>query len=200
VLNKRYAKGLSLQASYQFSKSHGFFFADDFTGFGIFTSPSDPRTLTYDGGPGDFDMRNRFLLTGTWEPTIRGLNAGTRALVNGWMISARAISQSGFSHNATTGRDDNGDTVLNDRPVGVPYNAFKLPNYTTVDFRLTRNFRFYERHRIEIIAEAFNVANTVNATNVNRVWGLGTTPNANFRATTAAENARQFQLAARWSF
>lgn len=200
VLNKRYAKGLSLQASYQLSKSYGFFFADDFTGFGIFTSPTDPRTLAYDGGPGDFDMRNRFLLTGTWEPNLKGMNAGTRAFVNGWMISARAISQSGFSHNATTGRDDNGDTVLNDRPVGIPYNAFKLPNYTTVDFRLTRSFRFLERHRMEIIAEAFNVANTVNATNVNRVWGLGTTPNANFRATTAAENARQFQLAARWSF
>jgi hypothetical protein len=199
VLNKRYSRGLSLQVSYQYSKSNGFFFADDFIGFGIFTSPTDPRTLSFDGGPGDFDMRHRFLLTGAWEPTIRGFNAMTRNLINGWMISSRVISQNGFSFNATTGGDQNGDTVLNDRPIGIPYNAFKLPNYTTVDFRLTRNFRFRERNRLEFIAEAFNVANVVNATNVQRVWGPNPTPNANFRTVTAAENARQFQLALRWS-
>ncbi len=200
VLNKRYAKGLSLQASYQYSKSYGFFFADDFTGFGIFTSPTDPRTLNFDGGPGDFDMRHRFLLTGTWEPTIQSGPAAMKTLVNGWMLSSRVIAQSGFSFNATTGRDENGDTVLNDRPLGIPYNAFKLPNYNTVDFRLTRNFRFRERNRLEFIIETFNIANTVNVTNVNRVWGFNPVANANFRTPTAAENARQFQLALRWSF
>jgi hypothetical protein len=200
VLNKRYSKGLSLQASYQYSKSYGFFFADDFTGFGIFTSPTDPRTLNFDGGPGDFDMRHRFLFTGTWEPTVRNGPAALKTVVNGWMLSSRIISQSGFSFNATTGRDDNGDTVLNDRPLGIPYNAFKLPDYNTFDFRLTRNFRFLDRNRLEFIAEVFNIPNTVNVTNVNRVWGINPTPNANFRTPTAAENARQFQLALRWSF
>jgi hypothetical protein len=200
VLNKRYSRGVSLQASYQLSKSNGFFFADDFTGFGIFTNPTDPRTVAFDGGPGDFDMRHRFLLTGTWEPNLKGGTSALRSVVNGWMLSSRVISQSGFSFNATTGRDENGDTVLNDRPAGISYNAFKLPNYATVDFRLTRNFRIAERHRIEMIGEVFNVANAVNVTNVNRVWGFNATPNANFRTPTAAENARQFQLAVRWSY
>jgi hypothetical protein len=200
VLSKRYSRGVSLQASYQVSKSNGFFFADDFTGFGIFTSPTDPRTLSYDGGPGDFDMRHRFLLTGTWEPELKGATPQLRAIVNGWMLSSRVIAQSGFSFNATTGRDENGDTVLNDRPVGFPYNAFKLPKYNTVDFRITRNFLIRDRNRIEVIGEVFNVANTVNVTNVNRVWGFNPTPNASFNTPTAAENARQFQLAIRWSY
>lgn len=200
VLNKRYSRGLSLQASYQYSKSYGFAFVDDFTGFGILSSPSDPRTAGYDGGPGDFDMRHRFLFTGSWEPTLKTGSPTARTLINGWMLSSRIIAQSGFAFNATTGRDENGDTVLNDRPVGIPFNAFKLPNYNTFDLRLTRNFRFAERHRLELIVEVFNIANTVNVTNVNRVYGFGATPNANFRIATAAENARQFQLALRWSF
>lgn len=200
VLNKRYSRGISLQTSYQYSKSNGFSYVDDFTGFGIFTSPTDPRTTAFDGGPGDFDMRHRYLLTGTWEPTLKGGTPAMRTLVNGWMLSSRAIAQSGFAFTATTGRDENGDTVLNDRPVGIPRNSFKLPNYVTIDFRLTRNFRLFERQRLEFIAEVFNLPNRVNVTNVNRVWGFNPTPNANFNQATQAENARQFQLALRWSF
>ena len=200
VLTKRYSKGIALQASYQYSKSRGFAFADDFTGFGIFTSPSDPFTRSFDGGPGDFDMTHRFLLTSSWEPRLNGLNPLARTIVNGWALSSRVILQTGFSFNATTGRDDNADTVLNDRPSGVAYNAYKLPGYYTFDFRLTRNFEMFERHNLELIAESFNVANRVNVTNVNRVFGINPVANANFNTATQAENARQFQLAIRWSF
>ncbi|MDX2270099.1 MAG: TonB-dependent receptor [Bryobacter sp.] len=199
-VTKRMSRGLSLQASHQYSKSRGFAFVDDFIGFGILRSPTDPQTLAFDGGPGDFDMRNRFLLTAVYEPNLTGGSAGMRNLINGWILSSRTIAQSGFSHDGTTGRDDNGDTVLNDRPVGNPYNNFKLPNYVTVDFRLTRTFTLFDRQRFEVIGEVFNVANKVNITNVNRVWGINATPNANFRQGTSAENARQFQLALRWSF
>lgn len=200
VLTKRYSRGVALQASYQYSKSRGFAFVDDFTGFGIFTSPSDPRTRAFDGGPGDFDMTHRFLLTGTWEPRLSGGSPAARTLVNGWALSSRVILQTGFSFNATTGRDDNGDTVLNDRPSGVAYNAFKLPGYYIVDLRLTRNFRLFEKQNLEVIAETFNIANRVNVTNVNRVFGINPAPNTTFRTPTQAENARQFQLAVRWSF
>jgi hypothetical protein len=130
----------------------------------------------------------------------KGGSAAMRSVVNGWMLSSRAIAQSGFSFTATTGRDENGDTVLNDRPVGIPRNSFQLPNYVTIDFRLTRNFQIFERQRLEFIAEVFNLPNRVNVTNVNRVWGFNPTPNANFQQATQAENARQFQLALRWSF
>jgi hypothetical protein len=50
------------------------------------------------------------------------------------------------------------------------------------------------------MAEVFNAANRLNPTNINRVFGFNATPNANFRTVTAAENARQFQLAIRYSF
>ena len=50
------------------------------------------------------------------------------------------------------------------------------------------------------MAEVFNITNRLNPTNINRVYGFNATPNANFQQVTAAENARQFQLAIRYPF
>ena len=43
VVTKRFSKGTSFQLSHHLSKSRGLSFVNDFTGFGVFTSPSDPR-------------------------------------------------------------------------------------------------------------------------------------------------------------
>ena len=53
---------------------------------------------------------------------------------------------------------------------------------------------------LELIAEGFNLTNRLNPTNVNRTWGPNAAANANFNTPTAAETARQFQLAVRFSF
>jgi hypothetical protein len=185
-----------MQFAYHGSRVEGIAFANDFTGFGIFTSPSDPRTASFDKGPGDFDMRHRITFTGVWEPRFRNLQGTASTILNGWNLSSRVIGQTGFAFNATTGRDENGDTIFNDRPSGIGYNAFKEP----VDFRLARNIRFRERNNIELMGEVFNVANRLNPTGINRVFGFNPTPNANFRTVTSAENTRQFQLAIRYSF
>lgn len=197
---KRFSKGLSMQFAYHGSKTDGVAFANDFTGFGIFTSPSDPRSAAQDKGPGDFDLRHRITFTGVWEPRLKNLTGAANTLLNGWNLSTRVIGQTGYSFNATTGRDENGDTIFNDRPTGIGYNAFKEPAYSTVDFRLARIVKIRERNNFEIIGEVFNVANRLNPTGINRVFGFNPTPNANFRSVTSAENQRQFQLALRYSF
>jgi hypothetical protein len=200
---RRFHRGLSLQGSYHLSKTEGVAYnnaSGAFTNFGITTTPSDPQNAAVDFGPGDFDMRHRFTLTGIWEPRIRSLAGPASLLVNGWQISTRTIAQSGFAFTGTTGRDDNGDSIFNDRPTGIGYNSFNLPNYITIDLRLTRNFKVLEKSNIEVIGEVFNIQNRTNATNVNRVYGIGTTPTAQFNRPTAAETARQFQLAIRYSF
>ena len=189
-----------MQFAYHTSKVSGVAFADDFTGFGIFTSPSDPRTAIQDQGPGDFDLRHRLTFTGVWEPRLRNLTGVANKLVNGWSISSRVIGQTGFSFNATTGRDENGDTIFNDRPLALGYNAFKLPEYATVDLRLSRKLKVREKGELELVGEGFNLANRLNPTAINRVFRFGATANANFRQVTSAENARQFQLAIRYSF
>lgn len=196
---KRFSRGTSAQVAYHLSKARGTAFVNDFTGFGVFTSPSDPLDPVVDDGPSDFDMRHRLSATAVLEPSVpaSGL-AGT--LLNGWRLSSRVIASDGFRFNATTGQDGNGDTVFNDRPSGQGYNSFTLPGYFTLDLRLDRTVPIGGTRRLELIAEAFNLTNRLNPTNVNRTWGPNATANATFNTPTAAETARQFQLAARLSF
>lgn len=199
VVTKRFSRGHSYQLSYHGSRANGTAFVNDFTGFGIFTSPSDPLDPSVDEGPSDFDMTHRFSATAVVAPRLP-VDGVTGTLLNGWQASSRVIASSGFRFNATTGQDGNGDTVFNDRPAGLGYNAFTLPGYFTLDLRLARQLALGGTRRAEIIVEGFNLTNRLNPTNVNRVWGPNATANANFATVTAAETARQFQLAFRVSF
>ena len=199
TLTKRYSHGYSVQLSYHLSKTRGTAFVNDFTGFGVFTSPSDPLDVSVDDGPSDFDMRNRFSATAVWQPEFKGLSGAAAAALNGWKFSTRIIASDGFRFNATTGQDTNGDTIFNDRPSGQGYNSFELPAYVTADLRLDRSISLGGRS-LELIAEGFNLTNRLNPTNVNRTWGPNAAANASFNTPTAAETARQFQLAVRFSF
>ena len=200
VLTKRYSQRTSFQLSHHLSKADGAAFVNDFTGFGVFTSPSDPLDPDVDRGPSDFDMRQRFTATLVVQPNLPGLKGGLAAVVNGWQVSSRIIASDGFRFNATTGQDGNGDTVFNDRPEGQSYNSFELPAYVTLDLRLTRLLDLGRARNLELMVEGFNLTNRLNPTNVNRTWGPNATPNATFNTVTGAETARQFQLAARFSF
>ncbi len=200
VLTKRLSAGNSFQLSYHASRTDGTAFVNDFTGFGVFTSPSDPLDPGVDQGPSDFDMQNRFSATAVWQPPTSGLEGWTRGLFHGWQMSTRVIASDGFRFNATTGQDGNGDTVFNDRPAGQGYNSFELPAYVSLDLRLDRSLELGSGRRLELIAEGFNLTNRLNPTNVNRTWGPNSAANTNFNTPTAAETARQFQLAARFSF
>lgn len=196
---KRYSRGTSAQVSYHLSKARGTAFVNDFTGFGVFTSPSDPLDPSVDDGPSDFDMRHRLSATVVVEPSVP-VTGVAAALLNGWRASSRVIASDGFRFNATTGQDANGDTIFNDRPSGQGYNSFTLPGYFTLDLRLDRTVPIGGGRRLELILEGFNLTNRLNPTNVNRTWGPNATANATFNTPTAAETARQFQLAARLSF
>ena len=200
VVTKRFSAGNSFQLSYHLSKTRGNAYVNDFTGFGVFTSPSDPLDPSVDAGPSDFDMRNRFSATAVWRPEPKGLSGVAGTLVNGWQLSSRVIASDGFRFNGTTGQDTNGDTVFNDRPTGQGYNSYTLPGYFTADLRIDRTVGLGGGRQLELIAEGFNLTNRLNPTNVNRTFGPNATANTNFNTPTAAETARQFQLAFRLSF
>ena len=199
TMTKRYSRGIGGQVSYHLSKTRGTAFVNDFTGFGIFTSPSDPLDASVDDGPSDFDMRNRLSATLVVEPSFP-LSGTSGALLNNWRVSSRVVASDGFRFNGTTGQDTNGDTVFNDRPSAQAYNSFELPGYFTLDVRLDRTVPIGGTRKLELIVEGFNLTNRLNPTNVNRTWGPNSTPNTSFNTPTAAETARQFQLAARFSF
>ncbi len=199
VLTKRFSHGLSFQLAHHLSETEGTAFVNDFTGFGVFISPSDPLDPAADHGPSDFDMRQRFTANVVFEPATRFTGA-LGMLLNHWQASSRIIASEGFRFNATTGQDNNGDSVFNDRPTGQGYNSYELPGYFTFDLRLSRQVSMGGGRRLELIAEGFNLTNRLNITGVNRTYGPNATANASFLTPTSAETARQFQLAARFSF
>jgi hypothetical protein len=100
-------------------------------------------------------------------------------------------------------------------------NSFRYDGTENVDMRISRRIQITEGQRLELLAEAFNLFNHVNVTELaNRLYGTGTakagntwglpvgTPylstDATFAAPTAAGNTifreRQVQLAIRYEF
>jgi outer membrane receptor protein involved in Fe transport len=101
----------------------------------------------------------------------------------------------GRPYNITTGFDDNGDSVVNDRPVGTPRNSERGPNFISVDMRLSKTFGFGGRNAdqrpfaIEVATDATNLFNRVNLADFN---GVQTSPF--FRQANAALSPRQINL------
>jgi hypothetical protein len=100
----------------------------------------------------------------------------------------------------------------------VQRNAFRMPNTQVMDLRASKHFTFHDRYGVELIGEAFNLFNHLNATSVNTLGyftgGTAAAPTLNFNSGTGtsafgamtnansnfAYSTRQVQLAARFTF
>src|SRR5262249_39513448 len=97
---------------------------------GIEYFPPNTYDLTGEWARADYDQRHQFQLLGTLGP-FRGFNLGVIA----WLSS-------GIPYTVTTGRDDFNDGRANARPFGIPRNSMQGAGYTTIDLRLSKEFRF----------------------------------------------------------
>ena len=180
--------------------------AVDDVGNAFFNTPQDNFNILGDKGASDNDQRHRLVANGTIgdgaSPIIRRALAGMQI---GYVLSYATAAP----FNVQTGGDRNNDTTVNDRPEDVARNSARLPCFSDLtascgtasfDLRVSRAFVFGGHHRLEVLAEAFNVLNHVNVVNVNNVIGTGPAPNATFKQVTALGDMRQMQLGARWTF
>lgn len=78
---------------------------------GIFGLPSDNYNLSLDRSVADNDQRHRFYNLLSWE------------ILRNVRLSGIFTADSGKPYSITTGRDNNKDTIFNDRPVGVNRNS-----------------------------------------------------------------------------
>ena len=110
------------------------------------------------------DQRHRFVAAWVAEPRKFELNqAWLNALVNHWKFSSIVTFGSGRRLNATIAGDPNGDdNTYNDRLPTNSRNAFIGTDYFSTDLRLTRNLKFRERVKLDLLAESFNVTNRTN--------------------------------------
>jgi hypothetical protein len=150
--------------------------------------------------------------------------SATFALPAGIQLSGIARFISGEPVTANTGLDLDGDTISNDRPVGLPVtvgrgdvqqqldviNAYRAtlnlapftidklavkPPAKTIDLRLAKTVSLGPGRRMELFAEAFNLTNFVNITG-----GASNIRLATFNVPTGAQDARQVQWGVRYAF
>jgi Carboxypeptidase regulatory-like domain len=182
-LQRRMAKGLSLQIAYTFAKSimlDGMDFNNQFN-FGNTHAPSL------------LDQRNRVTFAGVYEPRLERLTGSDRgrALLSGWRLSsvmefssgrpyAGLLSPACTSSNLSFTNCDGANGNLNDSAFnqdtantaggingsgptpGIGLNSFYGPWLQRIDLGLSRSFAIKEAMELELQAQVFNLFNHAN--------------------------------------
>jgi hypothetical protein len=100
--------------------------------------PADNFDLRGERGPSSQDTRHRFNLLST----VR--------LTKSLSFSAVFTASSARPYNITTGFDDNGDTIVNDRPVGVSRNSARGAGQWDLSSRLSYSFGFGKKAESQV--------------------------------------------------
>jgi outer membrane receptor protein involved in Fe transport len=177
AVTKRPVSWGSIRLSYTFSKGL------DTSGNFFFSQPQDANNIAAERGRSDNDQRHRLSLSGTLTMPHR------------WMLSYIASYASALPFNIQLPNDRNGDTIFNDRPIGVGRNTGSGFDYRSLDLRLSRTFALTSRVSIETLVDAFNVLNRANYQVPNNII---TSPT--FGKPTAVNDPRQLQLGVRMMF
>lgn len=119
MLRAPQVRGLFGHVSYQYANTRS-------THDSPLALPADSTNPDADWGPSADDIRHRVFLM-----ALSPLPFGLRASLQAQFLSAAPYT-------ITTGRDDNGDTVFNDRPAGIGRNSARGASHWNVNLRLTR--------------------------------------------------------------
>jgi hypothetical protein len=219
-LKKRFSDRVSLMVNYTFSKAFS-----SSTDFNSDFGPQDSLNLAGERGLSDFDQRHKLVIAGVVESPFSGSSSNSLARIfANFQLAPIVRYNSGHPFNLLTGSDVNGDRhSTNDRPIGVAHNTGVGPDYASFDMRVSRRFKLTERATLNVIAEGFNIFNTINYAAVNNNGfdpnfllltgpsGTPINPTANIHGSaniapnqpggfTSAFPMRQIQLGARVTF
>src|SRR5271157_4736434 len=193
AVNKRFSHDFQFTASYTLGRA---FNVNDSTG-DTGSNVTDSTNLKRDYGPSSSDQRHRFVLQGVWQPRAKN------AILSDWMVAPNVTLTSPFPINVVQGTDLNGDGVNNDRPLYRGRNDTTGYGFKEVNLRISRAFRYKERYSLEVIAEAENLLNSLNAacTTAGCTGAVVNTFNAaDFKRITSATDSRQIQIGGRLRF
>jgi hypothetical protein len=209
-VNKRLTHHFSAGISYTWAKS-----IDDGPNPSFVLIPQDSLNIKAERTISADDVRNRFVGNAVLSSPTTG-SMWFRDFQFGLILTLQSPQH--FTKYA--GFDANGSIFPVMQRVGLENrNTFKGDTLKTLDLRASRSFTFNENKKIEFIAEAFNVANSVNVRFFNttygaadfcpaggvNVCGTGTlfkegSPNPDYGSPSAVFNPRQIQLALRFTF
>lgn len=214
-VEKRYAKGLYLLASYSHSRT-----------IALQDGYQDPLNEAPEIGVADIDRPNYFVGSGLYDlPFGRGRSIGRQwggvanALLGGWSFGPIVRANSGTPFNLSVAGNPSNNGVGKDRPnlVGdthlanptpnewfnvsafaknapytygnVPHNFLRGPSFFNVDAVLRKSFRLNERLTADLRLESFNMLNHTNLDPPNAIVGV-----SNFGTISSAEPSRSNQV------
>ena len=213
-LKRRFTRGFQFIAAYTFSSAKDdrpdqtmvVVGTDDVKGL------QNNLDIASDWGRSDLDIRHRFVFSPVYEiGRVNNENSFARGLLSNWTFSGIITLQSGFAYSALISGDANRDgNAGTDRVPGTTRNEFTTPSIYIFDTRVTKSFRFGERYKLSLVAEAFNLFNRSNLATVNtgRYGIAGSSavvltnpaPSTPFGGPRTFLGERQIQLAAKFIF
>jgi hypothetical protein len=131
------------------------------------------------------------------------VNAGLNAsLPLGVFVSGTMQYNSGRYYTITTGRDDNRDSNVNDRPAGGAWNTERGPQYMNFDLNVSKAF-FFRRSagsstsgvNLNVFA---NITNVFDRVHLGTPSGVLTSPN--FGRSTSASDPFETEIGVRFQF
>ena len=99
---RRFAKGFSILANYQFAKSIDDASANKATG----VTRTNPNNQAFDKGPSDFDKRHVMNLSGLWELPFKVGSRAANTIIGGWSLNTIVSLWSGFPFSVGSGVDN----------------------------------------------------------------------------------------------
>ncbi len=145
--------------------------------------PTDSYDLSIDWGRAPFPV-HRFETTFNAELPL------------GLFLLGRYSARSGQGYSILTGRDNNRDGRVTERPVGIVRNSERGEATYTVDFNISKAFFFANgSQNVNVFA---NMSNAFNRLNPGTPSGVLTSPN--FGRSTSAQNPREIEMGMRYQF
>lgn len=171
-LNKRFSQNYQFLASYTFGKVIDD--NPDATSVVPFSGDDakmvqDPLNLRGDRGPGVNDQRHRFVLSAIWDLNsyAHSLPHQWRYVAGGWQLSGILTAETGQPYSGMVNADLNTDSnSRTDRTPGLGRDTFNLPNFVSLDPRITKNIPITEHVKAQLILEAYNALNRTNYTSL----------------------------------
>ncbi len=99
---KRFSRGFSILANYQWAKS----IDDSSNSKATGQSRTNPFKQAFDRGPSDFDRRHVFNVSGLWDLPIHFQNRLANSLVGGWSLNGIFSAYTGYGFTVTSGQDN----------------------------------------------------------------------------------------------
>src|SRR5262249_52511757 len=198
-LNRRLADEFEFSASYTLSKTY-----DDASDFN--EQPQNPRDLRADWALSRQHQQQRLVFNALWELPVGDEEPGklpSRDLLSrvfGHIEVAPIFTvESGRPVNPLTGYDTYRTLAypLSARPTGFGRNSGRTPMLANMDFRVLKFFPFpavSKTAKLDVVAEAFNLFNRSNVSQVNPVYGAGPLPQSAWLQPIAGSGARRIQF------